>query len=167
MSANGSRRARSCGVRPAWVEGRATDSSGKPWRERAFVPLIGFAAAFNHTPTGTPDPWLVELLVDAEPPLRRSHLAAYPASLQWGSMLAFLGRRDFPAAEAALRTLDLPLRDAIFNKVENPLAAICAALIALATHQTEALNIPEQWLDNLCNWVPTLPTAPSFWPATR
>jgi hypothetical protein len=103
-------------------------------------------------------PWDAELLFDAQPPGRSAHMAAYAVSRDWGPMLAFLGRRAFPEAGAALRALGpYPLRKAVQGKRTNPLAAICGALVAVATHQTEALDIPEDWLQNLCTWFPTLP----------
>ncbi len=137
---------------PVWIE-----ATGDTWRERAFVPLIGRIGHYAGTWSGTPDPWEVEVLADDRPPRRGAHLASYAVSRQWGPMLAFLGRRNFPEAGAALRAIGTrALREAM-EKALNPLAAICAALVATATHQTKALGISEERLRNLCDRFPTLP----------
>ncbi len=83
---------------------------------------------------------------------------------RWGPLLAFLARRSFLNAGAALRSIaaDIPLRDAVKGKVANPLAALAAAQIAVATGETEALDIPEAWLRNLARWFPTLPDGPAI-----
>lgn len=143
---------------PIWIVGTGTGPDGRPWRERAFLPVQGGYMYYGDGESGPRGPWRVELLADATPPHRGSHLAAYAASRHWGPMLAFLGRRAFPDAGAALRALGpYPVLEAVQGKVANPLAAICGALVAVATRQTKALQIPDDWLENLCNWFPTLP----------
>lgn len=136
---------------PVWIEAEGL-SGEKRWRERAFVPVLGSIARYFDGGS-----WGVEVLIDSLPLPRSSHLSSYAVSQEWGPLLAFLGRRDFPEAGAALRALDLTLKSAIIGKDNNPIAAICGALVAVATHQIEVVNIPEQWLENLCNWFPTLP----------
>lgn len=143
---------------PIWIVGTGTGPDGRPWRERAFLPVQGGYMDYGDGESGPRGQWRVELLADATPPHRGSHLAAYAASRHWGPMMAFLGRRAFPDAGAALRALGpYPVLEAVQGKVANPLAAICGALVAVATRQTEALGIPDAWLENLCNWFPTLP----------
>lgn len=139
--------------RPVWITGTGISADGRRWRERAFLPLLG--GFFDY---GGSKSWRVELLTDATPVHRGAHLASYAVSQQWGPLLAFLGRRAFPDAGAALRALySYQTRQAVHGKRTNPFAAICGALVAVATSQTEALGIPDEWLENLCNWFPTLP----------
>lgn len=150
---------------PVWIIGTGVGSDGHPWRERAFLPLRRGYLEFDLGPHGSAeyvedpkDSWQVELLCDAAPAIRNTHLAAFAISREWSPLLAFLGRRAFPDAKAALRALDPRIvRDAVRGKRANPLAAICGALVAVATDQTEAIGIPEDWLKNLCSWFPTLP----------
>ena len=99
------------------------------------------------------------MLADSTPAGRGSHLAAYAVSYyDWTAMLAFLGRRAFSDAGATLRAIGFfPVQEAVRGKIRNPLAAICGALVAVATQQTEALGIPDRWLENLCDWYPTIP----------
>lgn len=138
---------------PVWIDFEGEEANGRRWRERGFVPLVGFETLFID-----PDPWKVEVLVDSDPPPRGSHVAAYPVSKRWGPLIAYLGRRDFEDAGAMLRKLGPDaVVEAVFGKRDNPLAAICGALVAVATHQVESLRIPEQWLENLCVWFPSLP----------
>lgn len=143
---------------PVWADYR-----GPGWRERCFVPVQGALASFGvPRPDGTPDPWQVEVLVDETPPADRSHVAGYAVSGRFGSLLAFLARRAFLDAGAALHSLvaDIPLRDAVMEKAANPLAALAAAQIAVANGRPDAFGIPDQWLENLAKWFPTLPDGP-------
>lgn len=143
---------------PVWADFR-----GDGWRERCFVPLQGALASFGfYHHDGTQDPWQAEVLVDDHPPHDRSHVAGYAMSGSFGPLLAFLARRSFLNAGAALRVIaaDMPLRDAVMGKVGNPLAALAAAQIAVATGQTAELDIPDTWMENLANWFPTLPDGP-------
>jgi hypothetical protein len=144
---------------PVWVVGTSVSPNGRRWHERAFLPLIGGMAQYGGADENGPDgPWRVELLVDSTPAIRATHLAPYAITRHWGPMLAFLGRRAFPEAGAALRLLDpYEVKESVRGKRSNPLAAVCGALVAVATGQTEALGIPDEWLENLCNWFPTLP----------
>lgn len=140
---------------PVWA-----DVDGDGWRERVFLPVQGSIAlhAFR-TARGQDDPWRSYLLIDARPKPERSHSAAFVVSQQWGGILAFLGRRAFRDAGAALDAAHraMPLRDAVMGKVANPLAAIAAALVAVASNRTNDFGIPDDWLNNLCNWFPGLP----------
>ena len=52
------------------------------------------------------------------------------------------------------------IRKARLLKIENPMAAVAAALVAVATGRLTQLEIPEQWLRNLSNWFPQLPDGP-------
>ena len=150
---------------PRWSDGPNSlpvwaDVEGDGWRERVFLPVQGAIAlhAFQ-TASGVHDPWRAFLLIDAHPKPERSHSAAFVASERWGGILAFLGRRAFRDAGAALDAADraMPLRDAVMGKIANPLAAMAAALVAVAANRTEALGIPDDWLANLCTWFPGLP----------
>lgn len=144
--------------KPVWIVGTGTGADGRLWRERVFLPVQGGFAEYGETADGPRGPWQVELLADAAPPRRGTHLAACAVSRHWRPMLAFLGRRAFPEAGAALRALGpYPVQNAVLGKLTNPLAAICGALVAVATRQTGSLGIPDDWLENLCDWFPTLP----------
>jgi len=143
---------------PVWADVR-----GAGWRERCFIPVQGaLADYYPPLPDGRPDPWEAEILVDDRPPADRLHVASYVISGRFGTLLAFLARRAFLDAGAALQTIaaDIPLQQAVLGKIGNPLAALAAAQIAVATGQTEALDIPDQWLENLAEWFPTLPDGP-------
>ncbi len=145
--------------RPVWA-----DVQGPGWRERCFVPLQGACAELVRLgPGGAPDPWRVELLVDDAPPPDRSHVAGYAVTGRLGPLLAFLARRSFPKADAALRSIaaDLPLRAALQGTVANPLAALAAAQIAVATGTVRALDLGEDWLGTLPVRLPTLPDGPA------
>lgn len=141
--------------RPVWAE-----FTGPGWRERCFVPVQGTLAAHAFTgPDNQHDPWIAEVLHDAAAPPDRSHVAGYAWSGRWSALLAFLARRSFLDAGATLRGIaaDIPLHEAVMGKVANPLAALAAAQIAVATGETKALDIRDDWLANLAAWFPTLP----------
>jgi hypothetical protein len=143
---------------PLWA-----DIRGPGWHERAFVPSQGVAGRYAFRDLqGEADPWRAGLVVDLFPPGGRSHAAGFVTSGLWGGLLAFLARRDFEGGATALAALAerTSLRDAVLGKVQNPLAATAAALIAVATGQTGALDIPEDWLANLAQWFPGLPDGP-------
>lgn len=148
---------------PVWVEVSGRDAADRPWREQAFVPLQGRAVRDGASFRAAPDPWEVELLVDAQPPNRAAHLAPYALSRQWGPMLAFLARRDFSEAAEALEALGPEAVQAVLHgPAANPLAAVCCALVALATGQPQILAPrnpapAEPWLEALCRLFPTLP----------
>jgi hypothetical protein len=135
---------------PVWIRMRGIDAHGRSWRERAFLPVQGLDATYVRG-------WSVGLLADSAPARRRSHLAAYVVADGWGPMLAFLAKREFHPACCALKLMELPFLEAIEERAQNPLAAICGALVALATNRSNDLGIPEDWLRKLCDRFPTLP----------
>lgn len=125
---------------------------GEDWTEMAFVPTLG--------PNGrTGADWTTSVLIDAAPQFG-SHVRPFVSSRRWHPLIAFLGRRDFPRASAALRLLGDDLREAVEEKIVNPLAACAGALTAVACGPIEAFEIEEQWLRNLTKWFVNLPDGP-------
>lgn len=128
---------------PVWFEAKA-----EKWREIAFVPTLG------------EEGWTAELLVDLAEG-RKSRLVPYVVDDTWGRLLAFLGRRDFPNTETALKQLgDVTILDAVYAKTENPLAATAGVLAAVACGPIISAGLKEQWLENLTNWFVGLPDGP-------
>src|SRR5262249_25243785 len=81
---------------------------------------------------------------------------------QWSGLLAFLSLRDFDRSAVVLDSLlaQIETRTALLQKIDNPLAATAAALVAVATGRLEAARIPEKWFSNLAAWFPGLPDGP-------
>jgi hypothetical protein len=128
---------------PVWVEAR-----GAGWREVAFVPSFGSSG------------WDSEVLVDTIPP-HGSRLIPHTTDPQWTPLLAFLGRRDFPNMAEALAELgEGTIRDAVWGKRSNPLAAAAGVLSAVACGPIEKAGLDEKWLRNLTEWFPGLPDGP-------
>jgi hypothetical protein len=146
---------------PVWVA-----AVGDRWREIAAIPSLGVQGKFQNDSGGKRDSWMPALVVDPMPRAAASHLRAVIDTRQWGGLLTFLARRDFELSGAVLDDLVGPdsshsdIRNALIQKVENPMAAAAAALVAVATRRLAALKIPEAWLRNLINWFPLLPDGP-------
>lgn len=144
---------------PVWISAEAPLGAGPAvWREVAFVPSLGSAGRWMVDARGAHDPWLAQVLVDAAPG-RRAHLLPYVSNRRWGSLLAFLGRRDFPNSAAALETLlgEHLVEMALWDKIRNPLAALAAVLTAIACGPIADSGVHEEWVRNLTNWFPGLP----------
>ncbi len=136
--------------RPVWAFAKAP-AHGKQsaWHEIAFVPTLGGP---KH------DFWHAAVLADTSA-ADGSHLVSYATAGRWASLLAFLGRRDFPNGAEALGMLlgEELVQEAVWGKAENPLAAIAGALTAIACGPIEKSGLKESWLENLANWFPGLP----------
>jgi hypothetical protein len=137
--------------RPLWLQ---VDDGRRI--ELAAIPSIGRHGHYSD--------WASPVLrVDPSARIRGgSSVHAQIVSTQWGGLLAFLGERNFVAAGLIYRELSLSgrLRDAMSIKVQNPIAANAAALVAVQTGAlaaAESALFPEEWLRNLANWFPTLP----------
>jgi Caspase domain len=146
---------------PIWVA-----AVGEGWREIAAVPSIGVQGNFQRDMAGERDSWIPSVVVTPTPRAAASHIGAVVDTRQWSGLLAFLARRDFELSGVVLDDLvgtdagNMDIRNALLQKVENPMAAVAAALVAVATGRLAQLKIPEQWLRNLTNWFPQLPDAP-------
>jgi hypothetical protein len=127
------------------------------WREIAAVPSLGKSVGqfYAHA-------WIPELLVTPLAKQTESHSHAIVRTRQWSSLLAFLALRDFERSAIVLDVLmsEIGIRIAVVEKVENPLAAVAGALVAVACGRLEQMGIPEQWVQNLVNWFPGLPDGP-------
>jgi len=142
---------------PAWVA-----VAGPGWREIAAVPGLGVAGRFQYDAAGRKDPWVPELRVEPRPRAASSQVEIHISARQWSGLLAFLGLRDFERSAVVLDALlaQTGIRTALLDRIENPLAAIAGALVAVATRRLEAAHIPEQWLSNLTRRFPGLPDGP-------
>jgi caspase domain-containing protein len=142
---------------PVWAA-----AVGEGWREIAAIPSLGIQGEFQYDATGEPDDWIPTLVVEPTPGVTGSHIAVVVNTRQWAGLLAFLARRDFERSAIVLEALvgEKEIRNALLHKIENPLAAIAGALVAVATGRLHQLKIPEQWLGNLTNWFPQLPDGP-------
>ncbi|WP_439395530.1 caspase family protein [Bradyrhizobium sp. PMVTL-01] len=143
---------------PAWV---AVTGSG--WRELAFVPSIGgFAGRFQYDSAGRPAPWLPKLKVEPSHCAASSHIELQVPTRQWSGLLSFLGSRDFERSAVILEHLlsQMTIRTALLQKIDNPLAATAAALVAVGTERLATARIPEEWFSNLAAWFPGLPDGP-------
>ncbi|MHC2317569.1 hypothetical protein ACVIHC_004615 [Bradyrhizobium diazoefficiens] len=123
------------------------------WREITNVPSLG---------TLPGDEWSVRLSITHDARRASSNTFATVQSRQWEGLLAFLALRDFERSAIILDTLlgDIHARIAVFDKVENPLAALAGALVATACGRLSQIGVPQQWLENLANWFPGLPDGP-------
>jgi hypothetical protein len=141
------------GAAPPWVI-----ADGPGWREAAFLPTLGGAGRWMQDSQGREDRWQAIVLADTAPGAR-AHLIPCATSRQWGSLLAFLGRRDFPNSGAALEALlgENMVEMAVSGKVQNPLAATAGVLTAVACGPIADSGLDPQWLRNLADWFPGLP----------
>jgi hypothetical protein len=143
---------------PVWAA-----AVGEGWREIAAIPSLGVQGRFQNDAGGKRDGWMPVLEADPTPRAMASHVGAVVDTRQWGGLLAFLARRDFELSGIVLDDLldrNRDIRYALLQKVENPMAAVAGALVAVATRRLDQLKIPEQWLRNLTNWFPQLPDGP-------
>jgi hypothetical protein len=143
---------------PLWVA-----ATGRGWREIVAVPSLGIHGKFQRDDDYNPDPWMPVLAVGSTPRTAASHTCAVVEARRWAALLRYLARRDFELSAITLSDLVDRSRDvqnAILGKVENPMAAVAGALVAVATRRLDALKIPEQWLRNLTDWFPQLPDGP-------
>ena len=141
---------------PVWVIATAAG-----WREAGFLPELGQQGRWLETPDRQPDPWVANLLIDLEAD-NAARLIAYVQNARWLALLAYLARRDFVSGGAEFAALlgNDVLRDAVIEKVANPLAALAAALIGVATGRVAAVGVAQDWLRNLANWFPGVPDGP-------
>jgi hypothetical protein len=133
------------------------------WREIAAVPSLGgLAGRYLYDPAGRLDPWVPHLRVEPRMRVASSQIEIEVANRQWSGLLAFLSLRDFERSAVVLDGLlaQIEIRTAVLQKVDNPLAATAAALVAVATGRLEAARIPEKWLSNLASFFPGLPDGP-------
>lgn len=143
---------------PVWVA-----ATGKGWREIAAVPSLGLQGKFQRDADSKQDPWMPVLVVESTPRVAASRVGAVVDARQWAGLLAFLARRDFESSAIVLDDLvgrRRGIQNAVAGKVENPVAAVAGALVAVATRRLAELKIPEKWLQNLVNWFPQLPDGP-------
>ena len=140
---------------PVWVA-----ATGDCWREIAAFPSLGAKGKFQKNAAGERENWTPTLVVDSMS--RASHVGATINPCQWASLFAFLARRDFELSGAILKGLvgTRGIRTALLEKIENPIAAMAGALVAVATRRLVDLQISEQWLRNLVNWFPMIPDGP-------
>lgn len=138
--------------RPVW-----SAFVGPTWREVAVVPSLGTSSAYSLS-----GQWIAQLSVARGPSRTTSNTRAIVQSPQWAGLLAFLALRDFEGSAIVLDALlsEIGIRSAIVEKVENPLAAVAGALVAIACGRLQRFGIPQQWLENLVNWFPGLPDGP-------
>ena len=131
---------------PAWLA-----VAGPGWREIAAVPSLGVAGRFLYDAADCKDPWVPEFRVQPRPRVASSQVEIHVPTRQWSGLLAFLGLRDFERSAVVFDALlaQTDIRTALLDRIDNPLAAIAGALVAVATRRLEAARIPEQWLSNL------------------
>ena len=142
-------------ARPPWLVSTFASTVERPARrELAFLPTLGGVARHEQE-------WRAMVLA-AGTAADGSATASFVDNANWGALLAFLGRRDFPSSLEVLRTKINPyeIEAAVFFKRRNPLAAAAAALIAIACGDPRDFRIPDNWLTNLAGWFPDLPDGP-------
>ncbi len=129
---------------PAWLavagpgRARSLRCPASAWRAD-FCTMRPTARTPGCQSSGQPRPRVASSQVEIHVPTR-----------QWSGLLAFLGLRHFERSAVVFDALlaQTDIRTALLDRIDNPLAAIAGALVAVATRRLEAARIPEQWLSN-------------------